>query len=178
VAVVNPYIFQIVGYQNSGKTTFLNLLIEKLNEESIRTGVIKHHGHGGKPDIHESKDSSKYSSNGAIASLVEGDGRILLQAEKTAWSLEEQISVLAPFQLDLVLVEGHKYNSYPKGIIINSETDLPLLEKLSNVRVVFFRDQEVRDRHIQHIHVPHFHVNHYESIKWMIRFLKVNLKNN
>ena len=30
MALVTPFIFQIVGYQNSGKTTFLNQLISHL----------------------------------------------------------------------------------------------------------------------------------------------------
>ena len=30
MALVTPFIFQIVGYQNSGKTTFLNKLISHL----------------------------------------------------------------------------------------------------------------------------------------------------
>ena len=49
MALVTPFIFQIVGYQNSGKTTFLNKLISHLTAVGINTATIKHHGHGGKP---------------------------------------------------------------------------------------------------------------------------------
>ena len=85
--MVSPVIFQVVGYQNSGKTTFLNRLIEKLNGEQMRIATIKHHGHGGKPEVNEEKDSAQYCHSGAKVSLVEGGGRLLLQAENNTWSI-------------------------------------------------------------------------------------------
>lgn len=174
--MVKPYIFQVVGFQNSGKTTYLNHLLEKLNGEKIRVGTIKHHGHGGKPDINENKDSAKYSRTGALASLVEGDGRLLIQAEKSAWLLEEQIEILAPFQLNIILVEGHKYESFPKAVIINEEKELCLLEELKNVVVVFFRERLLSLQKEKKLDVPHFHLEDDECFQWTIQFIKSQLK--
>jgi molybdopterin-guanine dinucleotide biosynthesis adapter protein len=143
--MVKPVILQVVGYQNSGKTTFVHSLLYHLKQEDLRVGTIKHHGHGGKPDVFEEKDSSRYSAAGAHVSMVEGEGRLLIQADKESWSLEEQIEILNPFNLDVIIIEGHKYQQYPKVIIINEESDISLLSELTNIKFVFFRNVEVRD---------------------------------
>jgi molybdopterin-guanine dinucleotide biosynthesis adapter protein len=178
MAMVATFIFQVVGFQNSGKTTFLNNLLEKLNEDNIRTGTIKHHGHGGKPEINEKKDSAKYSNTGAIASLVEGEGRLLLQAEKENWALEEQIEILTPFNLDLILIEGHKYASFSKAVIIRNENDLGLLDRLKGIVVVLFRDESLRKKHKQNINVPHFDINDSESYIWIIQYINSQLNSS
>jgi molybdopterin-guanine dinucleotide biosynthesis adapter protein len=172
MAMVVPFIFQIVGFQNSGKTTFLNNLLELLNEENFRTGTIKHHGHGGKPEINEKKDSSQFCRTGAIASLVEGEGRLLVQAEKATWSLAEQIKILAPFNLDLILVEGHKYEGFAKAVIIKDENDLRLLEELKNIVVVLFRDESLREQVSKTISVPQFDINSSAPYLWVQQFIK------
>jgi molybdopterin-guanine dinucleotide biosynthesis adapter protein len=175
MAMVTPFIFQVVGFQNSGKTTFLNQLLEKLSVEEIRIGTIKHHGHGGKPEINEKKDSSTYSKVGAIASLVEGGGRLLLQAEKSNWSLEEQIKILTPFHLDLILIEGHKYENFPKAVIIRNENDLCLLNELKNVVIVLCRDDSLRKQVKWNNPVPIFDINQNDPYVWIIQFLKSQL---
>ncbi len=54
-------ILQIVGYQNSGKTTFVEKLAEKLGQLGVKIGCLKHHGHGGEPDVFaEGKDSDRF----------------------------------------------------------------------------------------------------------------------
>lgn len=44
-------ILQVVGHQNSGKTTLIEKCIKELTNHGIKVGTFKHHGHGGKPDI-------------------------------------------------------------------------------------------------------------------------------
>jgi molybdopterin-guanine dinucleotide biosynthesis adapter protein len=175
MAMVTPFIFQVVGFQNSGKTTFLNQLLEKLSVEDIRIGTIKHHGHGGKPEINEKKDSARYSKVGAIASLVEGEGRLLLQAEKSNWSLEEQIKILTPFDLNLILIEGHKYEDFPKAVIIRNENDLCLLNELKNVVIVLCRDDSLRKQVKWNNPVPFFDINQNDPYTWVIQYFKSQL---
>ena len=68
--MVRPFIFQIVGYHNSGKTTFMNQAFITFKGEGIKTATIKHHGHGGKPAIVEKKILLCILSAGAVASLL------------------------------------------------------------------------------------------------------------
>ena len=97
MALVKPVIYQVVGYQNSGKTTFLLKLIQVLKGYDLKVATIKHHGHGGYPDVSQQKDSSKHLDAGAAVALVEGEGRIVLQAEDSNWNLDEQIKLMELF---------------------------------------------------------------------------------
>lgn len=174
--MVNSTIFQIVGYQDSGKTTFVKKLIEQLKSVCINTVTIKHHGHGGKPVFNEEKDSYQHLQAGALASIVEGDGHLLLQTEKSQWTLEEQIRLMSFFQPDVILIEGHKYETYPKAIIIRKEEDLPLIKKLTNVKVVFYWDEQLLASHKGLLEIPTFSINDPIGVKWMIEHLQNNLK--
>jgi molybdopterin-guanine dinucleotide biosynthesis protein B len=140
VALVKPFIFQIVGYQNSGKTTFLNQLISHLSALGIKTATIKHHGHGGKPAIAENKDSSSHIIAGASASLVEGGGRLLLQIEDVDWTLKQKIKLISLTNPDLILIEGHKFENFPKAVLICNKEDEPLLEELKKVELVLYEN--------------------------------------
>lgn len=128
-----PLIVQIVGFQNSGKTTFVKELLKELAKINFRVATIKHHGHGGKPEVVEKKDSSEHIKAGAFASLVEGEGRLLLQVEKEKWSLEEKIHMVSSMNPDIILVEGHKEESYHKIVLLRNELDFEELKSLQNV---------------------------------------------
>ena len=55
--MVNTTVFQIVGFKNSGKTTLIKNLIHLLTDQQIEVAVLKHHGHGGIPDIGENQNA-------------------------------------------------------------------------------------------------------------------------
>lgn len=134
---MTPFIFQIVGYQNRGKTTFITKLIRNLKEEKLETAVLKHHGHGGKPDTGLKKDSTKHFHAGAAASLVEGDGSIeLLGNFKSGATLPELLRLLGMFHPDVILIEGYKRENFPKVILIKENSDFELLKRLTNIQAV------------------------------------------
>ncbi|MFD2443173.1 molybdopterin-guanine dinucleotide biosynthesis protein B [Bacillus sp. CGMCC 1.16607] len=174
--MVSSFVFQVVGFQNSGKTTLVQSLIEKLSSEGIKVGTIKHHGHGGKPEVNERKDSAVHIQTGAHLSLVEGDGRLILQAEKTSWSLDEQISLLSSFQLDFILIEGHKYADYPKAVIIKQEKDLQLLRELTNVKAVFVWSEDLSNQLFPLFEVEFFQLNDLKGMEWLIHYLKNHIR--
>lgn len=164
MALVKPIIFQIVGYQNSGKTTIITKLIEILKNEGFKSVTIKHHGHGGRPDILSEKDSAKHINAGAAASLVEGEGRLCLQADETALTLEEQIKLVDFFCPDIILIEGHKKKSYPKLVIIRDENDLSLISDLSNIKSVIVRKKELIDVVRGQLEIPVFPITEEKAL--------------
>lgn len=174
--VKKPSILQIVGFQNSGKTTVVKKLIVRLAAENITVATIKHHGHGGKPEIVEGKDSSQHISSGAHASLIEGDGRILLQAEKNSWSLCEQIKILEILRTDIILIEGHKQEEYPKIILVRNAEDLTHLSKLKNIQAVLFWNEECLERESCLQSVPFFHINDHLGYEWIYNYQINELK--
>ncbi|MGE8206424.1 molybdopterin-guanine dinucleotide biosynthesis protein B [Heyndrickxia sp. NPDC080065] len=130
-------VFQIVGFQNSGKTTIIQEIIQYWKQHNLDVGTIKHHGHGGTPDTNiREKDSDKHLAAGAVITSVEGEGKLLIQKKCRPWSLQEIIHIYELFLLDLILVEGYKYEAYPKAVIIRNEDDKILLEKLTNIQAV------------------------------------------
>ncbi|MGV2940784.1 molybdopterin-guanine dinucleotide biosynthesis protein B [Mesobacillus sp. LC4] len=143
MALVKPLLFQLAGYQNSGKTTLSLTLIQQMTAAGLKVATIKHHGHGGRPEVVESKDSGKHVMAGAAVSLVEGGGRLVIQAESGSWSLPEEIDLLSFFNPDVILIEGHKHESYPKAVILRDKNDIELLGKLENIQVVLCRDPEL-----------------------------------
>jgi molybdopterin-guanine dinucleotide biosynthesis adapter protein len=158
MALVKPIIYQIVGYQNSGKTTIILKIIEILKNEGIKSATIKHHGHGGRPDILSEKDSAKHINAGAVASLVEGEGRLCLQADETALTLEEQIRFVEFFRPDIILIEGHKMKSYPKLLILRDENDLSLIQDVCNIKNVIVWDKDLINALRGKLEVQVFHI--------------------
>jgi molybdopterin-guanine dinucleotide biosynthesis protein B len=134
LALVKPVIFQVVGYQNSGKTTFLLKIIHTLKKQGLTVVTIKHHGHGGKPDVVQKKDSSRHLEAGALAALVEGEGRLVLHAENSEWNLEEQLRLMEYFRPQVILIEGYKQERYPKLVLVKEKGDYLLLTKVNNIK--------------------------------------------
>jgi molybdopterin-guanine dinucleotide biosynthesis protein B len=127
-------ILQIVGYQNSGKTTLVTKLIERLSTEGYSVGTIKHHGHGGEPRLGDSgKDTELHRNAGASVVVVEGDGSIQLTARKPSWDLSKLIDLYEKFEIEAILVEGYKKENYQKVVLLRNYEDYVLLSELTNI---------------------------------------------
>ncbi len=130
-------IIQVVGYQNSGKTTLVTKLVEQLSDTGCKVGTIKHHGHGGAPTFgDDGKDTMQHRQAGASVVSVEGAGILQLTAQPSVWDLQKTISLYEQFKLDAILVEGYKMENFPKVVLFRSRDDLSLLEKVSNILCV------------------------------------------
>ncbi|WP_312475499.1 molybdopterin-guanine dinucleotide biosynthesis protein B [Neobacillus sp.] len=172
MALVKPVIFQVVGYQNSGKTTLTFKLIEVLKKNGLKTVTIKHHGHGAKPDVVDQKDSTKHLSAGAAASIVEGGGRLVLQADDREYCLEEQIELMKFFQPDVILIEGYKQKSYPKLLLLRDKNDFDLLNTVNNITAVVYWKEDMKDGLIAKWKVPSFHISDESAINWAFQILE------
>lgn len=170
--MVKPFILQIVGYQNSGKTTLITKLIEACTSLGHKTVTIKHHGHGGKPDILEQKDSTRHLAAGAAASIAEGDGRLILQADRQAFTLDEQITVLSLFKPDVILIEGHKREKYPKLLILRDIEELSLLQQATNVLAVICWSKEVKEC-LTAMNIPCYAIDDAVLVRKCVELLKL-----
>lgn len=173
MALVKPVIFQVAGYQDSGKTTLSLKLIEHLSASGLKIATIKHHGHGGKPEVDGTKDSGRHIAAGAAVSLVEGEGRILIQAEQKQWSLLEEIEMLSFYKPDVILIEGYKNEKYPKAVILRDNGDLELLDKLPDIKVIFYRD-EILARHLMDQDIPAFHTSDVSGFTWLTNYFRAD----
>ncbi len=131
-------ILQIVGYQDSGKTTLMEQLIKQATKEGLRVGTIKHHGHGGVPMVETSKDSSRHEQAGAMITAVEGEGTLRMSIHQKSWQLAEILAIYASFPMDIILIEGYKCEHYPKAVLLRTAQDHVLLQRVTNIICVIY----------------------------------------
>lgn len=162
-------VLQIVGYQNSGKTTLTEKIIKALTNEGVKVGAIKHHGHGGYPKVPLQKDSERHRQAGAIVSVAEGGGLLSLSA-KDDWSLEKIIRLYTYFEAEVIIVEGYKKERYPKIVLLRSEEDASLLESVENViAVITWNDVLKTGQECYQI----FHITEDEKyINWFVKRMR------
>lgn len=106
-----PMVIAVCGVKNSGKTTLLVRLVERLTERGIKIAVIKHDGHDFTCDI-EGTDSYRLHQAGAYGTAVYSDHRVFVHKEGTG---EREDALIGQFpEADLILLEGMKDSIYPK----------------------------------------------------------------
>ncbi|MDQ0220388.1 molybdopterin-guanine dinucleotide biosynthesis protein B [Peribacillus cavernae] len=172
--MVTPVLFQITGYQNTGKTTVIINLIEYLKSAGFAVSVLKHHGHG-TPDLPD-KDSARHFKAGAGAALVEGNGTIQLHAslsDEETDSIEKLLEILNMFNPDIVLIEGYKNKPFPKAVIIKEENDLVLLKSLRNIHAVLCWPEVAGKVHSLNLALPVFEINSSEFHNWFLQHYKI-----
>lgn len=124
-----PFVCQIVGYKNSGKTTLVCALVERLKAEGCRVAVIKHDAHDFEMD-HPGTDSYRHRAAGAAAiALVSPRKTAVIREEET--SLDKLIEDFCGY--DVILVEGFKKERYPKLVMVRRAEDTELVRGLENV---------------------------------------------
>jgi len=100
-------IVAFVGPSDSGKTRLITRLVEEFHRRGLKTGVIKHCGHGFELDP-EAKDSRRFWEAGAegVALLGPRKWAVIRRSppEKRAAQLAAQLFA----DQDIVLVEGGK----------------------------------------------------------------------
>lgn len=149
-------VFQIAGYKNSGKTTLLSEIIAYGFQRNDRVAAIKHHGHHEPLKVmHQETDSYRLHESGAFLTGVDSPGRFQLElSHNNPFSLKELVQLYQHLSPDLIIVEGFKYEDYPKAVIIKKEEDIDLLQ-LSNVQMVFTWEEQLTD----HLHLPVYPLN-------------------
>jgi molybdopterin-guanine dinucleotide biosynthesis adapter protein len=129
-------ILQVVGYQNSGKTTLITRLLKILIESQYRVGTLKHHGHDGDSLYDDTnKDTFKHRSSGAILTGVTAKDQLQITNENN-FSLVELLKIYEAFSLDIILVEGFKTESFPKIVLLRTPDDKNLLYEVSNIVLI------------------------------------------
>lgn len=123
----------IVGFiaygSNTGKTTLLTKLLPILKEKGLRVGVIKHVHHRFDIDT-PGKDSYRFRQAGADQVLVASSQRWVLMVE-TGKSDDPYLDQVLPnihqSELDLIVVEGFKHETFPKIEVHRPSLGNPLL---------------------------------------------------
>lgn len=130
--MTTPKVLQIIGFKNSGKTTLICRLIEKLSDQGVKVGTIKHDGHDFEMD-QQGTDTWLHRQSGAKTVAITSDFR-------SAWFTDQPMSMEELLQqmtgVELVLVEGFKQENGDKLILARTDDELEQLLRLTKVRGV------------------------------------------
>lgn len=123
----------VVGFKNSGKTTLVSHWIKVLKQRGLDIAVLKHHGHGGLPELPPAHtDTSRFLDCGAVSTVVAGGGMLQL-IKKTEYSFEKLKTLAALDQPDVLLIEGYKNEAGEKVVLVRNEEEREELESLPGI---------------------------------------------
>lgn len=121
-------LFGIAGWSGSGKTTLLKGLIPTLTARGLSVSTMKHAHHSFDIDV-PGKDSHEHRAAGAREVMISSENRWALMHELKGAAeppLSELVARLSP--VDLLLVEGFKWEAHPKLEIHRPSVGKPLLQ--------------------------------------------------
>ncbi|MEG6616855.1 molybdopterin-guanine dinucleotide biosynthesis protein B [Peptococcaceae bacterium 1198_IL3148] len=99
-------VVSVVGWANSGKTTFLEKLIAELKSRGYNVGIIKHHHDNVELD-RPGKDTYRHAQAGADAVIIASPQKIgVVRKTSDEWPLEKLVELLT--DMDIVITEGYK----------------------------------------------------------------------
>lgn len=137
------------AFSGTGKTTLLKRLLPLLRLADLRIGVVKHAHHQFDVD-QPGKDSYELRQAGASQMLVASRKRLAWIKESPADqpepNLQATLQHLDPSDIDLVLVEGFKQESFPKIELHRPSLGKPLLYLTLPGIIAIATDAPLNDR--------------------------------
>ncbi|MBB5174320.1 molybdopterin-guanine dinucleotide biosynthesis protein B [Texcoconibacillus texcoconensis] len=165
---MQPKVLQVVGYQNSGKTTLVTLLINLFSDLGFQVGSVKHHGH--KTPLEKvvgDKDSDKHRRAGAQGTLVVSPNELYFTASIEEQSLEKYIEGFRAFGYEQVIVEGFKRESFPKVVMVRREDPVTMIDMFTNVYAVVTETKEQQKLFSQKGYISIFREDRDEIVNWV-----------
>jgi len=136
----------LCAYSGTGKTTLLKKLIPLLTSRNLRVGVVKHAHHQFDID-HPGKDSYTLRQAGALQIAVASRHRIAWIRERKDNTLEpalaDALATLQVDELDLVIAEGFKRESFPKIELHRPSLGKPLLHPHDRSIIALATDADI-----------------------------------
>lgn len=164
-------VVSVVAKSGTGKTTLLEKLISHLKQKGYRVGAIKHDAHRFDID-REGKDSWRLTRAGADTMVISSPAKLAVVKQHTAEKEPGPADIVEAYfeDVDIVLTEGFKKNSYPKIEVHRRERSDSLLCRgdVNDPALLAVASDESLD-----LDVPVFDINDTEGICDLIatRFL-------
>ncbi|MDM3870377.1 molybdopterin-guanine dinucleotide biosynthesis protein B [Porticoccus sp. W117] len=136
-------VFGIVGWKNSGKTTLITRLIPELERRGLTVVTVKH-AHCDIEVDDPGTDSHRHRMAGARQVVIASPDRWAVIKELRGQpepNLNDLLAKLDP--VDIVLVEGYKYDPHPKLQVVRPSHNLEPMPDAVNV-VAVATDNELR----------------------------------
>jgi molybdopterin-guanine dinucleotide biosynthesis protein MobB len=150
-----PKVFAISGVKNSVKTTLITKLIMHFKAEGCKVGTIKHDGHDFEIDV-ENTDSFKHRRAGSDGTIIFSQSKFAVIKSAADTKVEDLLPYLS--EMDLIILEGFKFSSYPKIEVIDQ---VPVCDESSVFAYAAAND-------FTHQNIPVVHRNDIKTLVSMI----------
>lgn len=136
----------ICGAKNSGKSTFINKVIEKLTEKKIKVSVLKHDGHDFQID-HKGTDTYNYRQSGAEEVIIYNNHKMAYIDYNFKGYDYRDILNRENTKYDILIIEGLKSEPLPKFEIIRKGISTELISNpINRLGVISDFDYKGEDR--------------------------------
>jgi molybdopterin-guanine dinucleotide biosynthesis protein B len=150
-------IISILGRSNTGKTTLIEKLVPELSRRGYRVAAIKHAAGGFEID-RAGKDSWRYKKAGVYKTILISPNELaLMEVFEREYSIEELIELYIK-DADVVLLEGHKDNPYPKIEMLRKDVEPLPRDGKEDQWIAFVGDKS------QVAGIPHFHIDEIQKL--------------
>ncbi len=134
-------IISVVGYSNSGKTTYLEKLIPELSGRGHKVCAIKHDVHGFDIDV-PGKDSHRLKESGAHTTIISSPFKIAMIADVEKDMNLSELRDRFITEIDIIITEGYKSDIHPKIEVFRKGIRDELLTKDDNTLFAVAADTE------------------------------------
>ncbi|SDW48960.1 molybdopterin-guanine dinucleotide biosynthesis protein B [Paenibacillus sp. CF384] len=151
-----PFVLQVVGYKNSGKTTMITALTKLFKQAGCTVGTAKHDAHDFTMDT-PGTDTWRHQESGADITAISSSSRSAVISARP----EPLSALLTHMQhVDIVLVEGFKQEHYPKLILLRSPEDESLLSLTNPIMTAVWPQAKA----LSLPSIPHYDINDIPAI--------------
>ena len=140
-----PPVVSIVGKSESGKTAFIERLIQELKSRGYRVATIKHAPQGTNFDK-PGKDSWRHIQAGSETTVVSSTDNLVLVKHVSQDATLEEIVCLLGEEYDIILTEGFKQGNAPKIEIHRKDTGALLKNIKKRIAIITDEPLETKAR--------------------------------
>jgi molybdopterin-guanine dinucleotide biosynthesis protein B len=161
-------VISIIGRSNTGKTTLIEKLVPEFCRRGYRVATIKHAA-GGFDIDRKGKDSWRHKNAGAYKTiLISPSEMALMEVLEREYSVEELIDLYIK-DADVILLEGHKNNPYPKVEVFRKGVEPLYRDGKEDQWIASVGDEEQAA-----VGTPHFQVDEIQKLADLLeeRYLK------
>jgi molybdopterin-guanine dinucleotide biosynthesis protein B len=150
-------VISIVGRSNTGKTTLIEKLVPEFSRRGYRVATIKHAAGGFEID-RQGKDSWRHRKAGAYKTiLISPTELVMMEVFEREYSVEELVELYIK-DADVVLLEGHKNDPYPRIEALRKEVEPLPRDGKENLWIALVGDKR------QDIGIPHFQADEIQKL--------------
>ncbi len=153
------------GFSGVGKTTLIERLIQRFNEDDFSVGYYKHDSHRFTMD-REGKDTERCARAGAGIVAINDPRHFGLVADD---SFKKRTVAHALEQCDCILIEGYKKSPFNKIVFLDAEGKLPIPENSKGIKAVIHQGEFAKAASLLDDGVPKFHRDEVDAIYQFVR---------